>query len=66
MVVHGAFYHLTPGGTTYDVNAWEAGIEALCELIPMTFLRSDPIPFRTVMFRISIDRISGRSARPGE
>ena len=66
VVVHGAFYHLTPGGTTYDVNAWETGIEALCELIPTTFLRSDPIPFRTVMFRISIDRLSGRSARPGE
>lgn len=66
VVVHGAFYQLTPGGTTYDVSAWATGIEALCELIPTTFLRSDPIPFRTVMFRISIDRISGRSARPGE
>jgi nitroimidazol reductase NimA-like FMN-containing flavoprotein (pyridoxamine 5'-phosphate oxidase superfamily) len=65
VVVHGAFYHLTPGGTTYDVNAWETGIEALCELIPTTFLRSDPIPDRSVMFRISIDRISGRAARPG-
>lgn len=65
VVVHGAFYHLTPGGTRYDVDAWETGIEALRELVPGTFTRGDPIPFRMVMFRISIDTISGRSAAPG-
>jgi uncharacterized protein len=64
VVVHGAFYPLTPGGTTHDVSAWETGIEAMRELIPESFKRSDPVPFRMVMFRISIDRVSGRSAVP--
>jgi nitroimidazol reductase NimA-like FMN-containing flavoprotein (pyridoxamine 5'-phosphate oxidase superfamily) len=65
VVVHGAFYRLTPGGTSYDVGAWETGIEALRELVPGSFTKADPVPFRMVMFRISIDRISGRSATPG-
>lgn len=66
VVVHGAFYALKPGGTSYDVGAWETGIEALRDMLPQTFKHTDPIPFRMVMFRISIDRMTGRSARPGE
>jgi nitroimidazol reductase NimA-like FMN-containing flavoprotein (pyridoxamine 5'-phosphate oxidase superfamily) len=62
VIVHGTFYHLTPGGTSYDVAAWETGVEALRKLIPDAFKRTDPVPFRTEMFRISIDRMSGRSA----
>jgi nitroimidazol reductase NimA-like FMN-containing flavoprotein (pyridoxamine 5'-phosphate oxidase superfamily) len=63
VVVHGGFYQLLPGGTTYDVNAWEEGVEALRQLLPASFTSSDPVPFRSVMFRISIDRITGRAAR---
>ena len=62
VIVHGTFYRLTPGGTSYDVAAWETGVEALRQLIPDAFRRTDPVPFRTEMFRISIDRMSGRSA----
>jgi nitroimidazol reductase NimA-like FMN-containing flavoprotein (pyridoxamine 5'-phosphate oxidase superfamily) len=62
VIVHGAFYRLQPGGTAYDVEAWDTGVEALRELIPDTFTRGDPVPFRTEMFRISIDRMSGRSS----
>lgn len=64
VIVHGAFYRLTPGGTTYDVAAWETGVDAMRELIPEAFKRTDPVPFRMVMFRISMDRVSGRSATP--
>jgi nitroimidazol reductase NimA-like FMN-containing flavoprotein (pyridoxamine 5'-phosphate oxidase superfamily) len=66
VVVHGAFYPLPPGGTTYDVDVWNAGEDALRELLPETFTRSDPAAFREVMFRISIDRMTGRAAQHGE
>ena len=65
VVVHGAFYCLMPGGTSYDVSAWEAGLDALRELVPGSFTRDDPVPFRLAMFRISVDQVTGRSARSG-
>jgi uncharacterized protein len=63
VVVRGGWY-------SYDVAppsehaAWERGIAALRELLPGTLTPDDPVPFRTVVFRIETGEIAGRESRP--
>lgn len=66
VVVHGNFYPIDPGGAPWEREEWAAGVEALRRLIPETFAEDDPVPFRTVVFGIAVQEVSGREARPGE
>lgn len=66
VVVHGGFYTIPFNGVDWQVEEWERGVEALRTLIPETFTEADPVAFRTIMFRIAVQEISGREATPGE
>lgn len=64
VVVHGGFYSLPGKGMDWQVEEWQRGVELLRTLIPETFTDDDPVAFRTILFRISVQEISGRSAIP--
>ena len=65
VVVHGGFYAIDEEGPEWEQTAREKGITLLRELIPGTFTADDPTPFRTVLFRIAVQEITGREATPG-
>ena len=62
VVVHGAFYPLSPEGPEREAEAWERAIDCLRRVIPETWTSSDPVAFRSVVFRIHIDSMTGRAA----
>ena len=62
VVVHGAFYPVSPDGPEREAAAWEAAIVLLRRIVPETWTSADPVAFRTVVFRIHIDSMTGRAA----
>ncbi|WP_420128978.1 pyridoxamine 5'-phosphate oxidase family protein [Longimicrobium sp.] len=66
VVVHGGFYAIDEDGPEWEETAFNRGVDLLRALIPETFTPGDPVPFRTVLFRIAVQEISGREATPGE
>jgi uncharacterized protein len=66
VVVHGGFYGIPSKGTDWEIEEWKKGVELLRTLIPQTFTEDDPVPTRTIMFRIAVQEITGREALPGD
>jgi uncharacterized protein len=63
VVVHGTFYRLElEGGTVEESRLAQHAIALLGAVIPATLRPGDPVDFRTVLFRIAVDEISGREA----
>lgn len=62
VVVRGVFDIVTADGPPLEAQAWEHAIEVLRQLVPATAAPGDPVPFRTVIFRIAIDEVTGREA----
>jgi nitroimidazol reductase NimA-like FMN-containing flavoprotein (pyridoxamine 5'-phosphate oxidase superfamily) len=60
VVAHGTFYRLEPDGAEADVRLFGRALEAIQKLSPEMFTDTDPVPFRTELFGISLDSISGR------
>ena len=63
VVVKGALYLLEKNGTLADNYA--KAVEVLRHLVPTALDEDDPMPDRTVVFRIHTDQITGRAAKPG-
>jgi uncharacterized protein len=64
--VHGGFYGIPSKGTDWEIEEWKKGVELLRTLLPQTFTEDDPVPTRTIMFRIAVQEITGREALPGD
>ncbi len=62
VVARGSFQILDPELGSSD--AYTRGAELLRLLIPDALTENDPVPRRLVLFRIHIDEVTGRSARP--
>lgn len=62
VVVHGALYFLDEESTVRQT--WERAVAILQEKFPDSFTDRDPVPFRTTIFRIHVDAVSGRRATP--
>ena len=62
VVVHGALYVVSPDVTARERRAWDRGIQLLRCVVPDTGAPTDPVPFRTVVFRIHADEMTGRAA----
>lgn len=62
VVAHGTFYRLEPSGAEPDVKLFERGLAAIQQLSPDVFSDTDPAPFRTELFGIFLDTITGRSS----
>lgn len=61
VVAHGSFYHVGKEGTQHLELKAEA-LELIRRFAPATFRETDPVPFRTELFAIAIDSLSGRAA----
>lgn len=64
VVVHGGFY--TVADDDAHGSEWRRGVELLRTLIPDTFTGGDPVAFRTTVFRMAVQEVTGREAVPGE
>lgn len=65
VVVHGSLYTVSPDVPGAEAAAWARGIELLRALIPETGTDDDPVRFRSIIFEIRIEEMSGREATPG-
>ena len=65
VVVHGALYTVTPDVPGSEAAAWARGVELLRTLVPETGTTDDPVRFRSVIFQIRVDTLTGRAATPG-
>jgi nitroimidazol reductase NimA-like FMN-containing flavoprotein (pyridoxamine 5'-phosphate oxidase superfamily) len=61
VVAHGSFYHVGKDGSAHCELKAEA-LDRIRKFAPETFSKNDPVPFRTELFAIAIDSLSGRSA----
>ena len=61
VIAHGTFYRLEAEGSEYDLKLYDRALETLRRLMPTALTEADPVPFRTELFGIAIDSISGRS-----
>ncbi|CAN5850330.1 hypothetical protein BH11GEM1_BH11GEM1_19900 [soil metagenome] len=60
--VQGTFDLAHEDGSPAEREAWRHAIELLSALVPGTMSASDPAAFRTVVFRIHVNEITGRQA----
>ena len=65
VVVHGGFYAMPAPRNHLEVEEWKTGVDWLRTLIPESFREDDPVSHRTILFRISVQEITGREAVPG-
>ena len=66
VVAHGTFLTLDPEIPGVQAEAWKRGVQLLRTLVPGTGTAQDPTPFRTVLFRIHVDSLTGRAASSGQ
>lgn len=59
VVVHGACYIIAP---EHQPDIYKLALRLLRTLVPQTLLQDDPAQHRTILFRIHISDISGKSA----
>jgi nitroimidazol reductase NimA-like FMN-containing flavoprotein (pyridoxamine 5'-phosphate oxidase superfamily) len=62
VVVKGHIELLDPETASQD--AYDVGLHLMRELIADTFLPGDPVPQRSILFRLHASETTGRSARP--
>jgi uncharacterized protein len=61
VIARGHFHVLSGEGP--DEAEWRRAIELLRRVIRDTFVADDPVPERNIIFRITVDEATGRSAR---
>jgi nitroimidazol reductase NimA-like FMN-containing flavoprotein (pyridoxamine 5'-phosphate oxidase superfamily) len=66
VVVRGSFYVLKREGSSHDVRLYDRATDAIRHLFANAFTDRDPLAFRTEIFGVSIDSISGRSCSTKE
>jgi nitroimidazol reductase NimA-like FMN-containing flavoprotein (pyridoxamine 5'-phosphate oxidase superfamily) len=66
VVVHGGFYSVADDGMEAHAEEWRRGVELLRTLVPETLAEGDPVAFRTVVFRMAVQEVTGREAVPGD
>jgi nitroimidazol reductase NimA-like FMN-containing flavoprotein (pyridoxamine 5'-phosphate oxidase superfamily) len=62
VVVRGTVYRLQETGNEAELRAYLAAVQSLRRLVPETFDEGDPVPFRSVVLKLHIDRMTGRAA----
>jgi nitroimidazol reductase NimA-like FMN-containing flavoprotein (pyridoxamine 5'-phosphate oxidase superfamily) len=60
--IRGTFYRLKPEGSEIDINLYKRGLRYVKKLAPKALTRGDPVPFRTEIFGIAIDTMTGRAS----
>jgi nitroimidazol reductase NimA-like FMN-containing flavoprotein (pyridoxamine 5'-phosphate oxidase superfamily) len=65
VVAHGALYFVEPDGPPTDAVAYARAMELLRRVVPGTGTADDPVPHRTLVFRIHAEELTGRAASTG-
>jgi hypothetical protein len=58
-------YILHETGSEAEMRAYRAAVKSLRRLVPRTLRAGDPVPFRSVVMKLHVDRMTGRAARGG-
>jgi nitroimidazol reductase NimA-like FMN-containing flavoprotein (pyridoxamine 5'-phosphate oxidase superfamily) len=66
VVAHGTIYMLPADGAPIEQREFERALRALRSIMPDALTKSDPVPERTVVYGLHIDRQTGRMARSGK
>lgn len=66
VIVRGGFYVISPEGSHDEREIWERAVQLLRILVPETLAEGDPVPDRTILFRIAVQEVTGRECTPGE
>lgn len=66
VVVHGGLYVISPQGAAWERDAWMTGVGMLRRLMPDALREDDPVPFRSTLFRIAVQRVTGKRASSSE
>jgi nitroimidazol reductase NimA-like FMN-containing flavoprotein (pyridoxamine 5'-phosphate oxidase superfamily) len=62
VVVHGTAHVMPRDGSPLDTEHWRRGVELLRRIVPATGTEDDPVPYRTLVFGIFVDSITGRAS----
>lgn len=62
VVAHGSFYHLTDESAPQLREQRDEALKLLRSFVPETLRETDPVPFRTELFAIAIEKLTGRVA----
>jgi nitroimidazol reductase NimA-like FMN-containing flavoprotein (pyridoxamine 5'-phosphate oxidase superfamily) len=65
VVVHGTAYTMPREGSPIEAQLWHRGIEALRAIVPETGAADDPVPYRSLVFGIHVDSMTGRASVSG-
>jgi nitroimidazol reductase NimA-like FMN-containing flavoprotein (pyridoxamine 5'-phosphate oxidase superfamily) len=65
VVAHGTVYRLEHSGSRADVAAYRRAVSQLRSLVDGALRANDPVPFRDIVVRLYVDRLTGRAAEPG-
>ena len=65
VVVRGSFHRIDPEGTPDDRSTYAHALQLVRTIVPDSFTPQDPVPQRTVLFRIALGDVTGRKADPG-
>src|SRR6185503_6863167 len=61
VIARGSFYETHPEGSDAQVKFYKRAVSRIKKLNPKAFTKNDPTKFRTEVFAISIDSLSGRA-----
>jgi nitroimidazol reductase NimA-like FMN-containing flavoprotein (pyridoxamine 5'-phosphate oxidase superfamily) len=61
VIAKGTFYQLAPEGSAHDIALYKRALGHLRKLMPDALKPADPVSFRTEVFGIFIDSLTGRS-----
>jgi nitroimidazol reductase NimA-like FMN-containing flavoprotein (pyridoxamine 5'-phosphate oxidase superfamily) len=62
VIVRGTFYRLKPEGSVHDLRLYRRAVRAIREAAPFALTEADPVAFRSEIFGIAIDNVTGRSS----
>jgi uncharacterized protein len=65
VAAHGALYFVSPEGTPAEAAAHARALGLLRRVVPETGTADDPVPHRTLVFRIHAEELTGRAASSG-
>ena len=63
VVVHGGFYALDPERAG-QAEAYQTALEQVRRIMPDALTDQDPVPERSVLFRIAVQEVDGRRSEP--
>jgi nitroimidazol reductase NimA-like FMN-containing flavoprotein (pyridoxamine 5'-phosphate oxidase superfamily) len=62
VVIRGTFYRLSTEGTEIDRKLYRRALRYVRKLAPEALAKNDPAPFRTELFGIALDSMTGRAS----